>query len=228
MYSGPIAGHGYAAVRAGDYDVVVLVGPSHYTAFNGVAVAAGGAFESPLGALSIDESLATSLAGGSDLMIVDADVHAREHSLEMQLPFLARVLPGVPIVPMIIGAQRPAVTHALGDLLAAHLEGRRALLVASSDLSHFLPRSAAIRLDERVLDCLAGFDADGLDRALNEEPNHACGGGAMVSVLRAARALGADSGAVLKYGDSGDVSGDTDSVVGYVSAAFGKQLAALE
>jgi len=224
MYSGPIAGYGYAAVSGGDYDVVVLVGPSHYKAFNGVAVVARGSFDSPLGALPIDKTLASTLAEAADLVTVDVEVHAREHSLEMQLPFLARVLPGVPIVPLIIGAQRRAVTHALGDLLAAHLAERRALLIASSDLSHFLPRAAAVRLDTRVLECLARFDADDLDRALSEEPNHACGGGAIVTVLRAAHALGADTGAVLKYGDSGDVSGDTDSVVGYVSATFGKLL----
>ena len=134
-------------------------------------------------------------------------------------------LPDVPIVPLMIGSQRRSVTHALGDLLAERLAGRRALLIASSDLSHFLPRSAAVRLDTLVLECLTRFDADDLDRALLEEPNHACGGGAIVSVLRAARALGADSSAVLKYGDSGDVSGDTDSVVGYVSAAFGSAAA---
>ena len=221
MYSGPIAGHGYAAVGGGDYDVVVLVGPSHYKAFSGVAVAARGSFDTPLGALPIDEALASALATASDVVTVDAEVHAREHSLELQLPFLARVLPDVAIVPLMIGSQRRSVTHALGDLLAEHLAGRRALLIASSDLSHFLPRSAAVRLDTRVLECLTRFDADDLDRALVDEPNHACGGGAIVSVLRAARALGADSGAVLKYGDSGDVSGDTDSVVGYVSAAFG-------
>jgi len=226
MYSGPIAGYGYAAVRGGDYDVVVLVGPSHYKAFDGVAVVARGSFDSPLGALAIDESLASTLAGAADLVTVDAEVHAREHSLEMQLPFLARVLPGVPIVPLIIGAQRRRVTHALGELLARQLARRRPLLIASSDLSHFLARSAAVRLDTRVLECLTRFDADDLDRALAAEPNHACGGGAIVAVLRAARALGADAGAVLKYGDSGDVSGDTESVVGYVSAAFGRPVAA--
>ena len=220
-YSGSVAGRGYAAVRGGDYDVVVLVGPSHYVAFSGVAVAARGSFDTPLGALPIDEPLAAQLAEAGDLIRIDPVVHAREHSLELQLPFLARVLPGVPIVPLIIGSQRRAVTHALGDLLAEHLAGRRALLVASSDLSHFLPRSAAVQLDTRVLECLTRFDTDDLDRRLAEEPNHACGGGAIVSVLRAARALGADSSAVLKYGDSGEMSGDTDSVVGYVSAAFG-------
>ncbi len=225
MYSGPVAGHGYAAVSRCDYDVVVLVGPSHYKAFSGVAVASRGSFDSPLGALPIEESLASRLAAATDWVTEDAEVHRQEHSLELQLPFLARVLPGVPIVPLIIGSQRRTVTHALGDLLAEHLAGRRALLVASSDLSHFLARSAAVQLDTRVLECLTRFDADDLDHRLAEEPNHACGGGAIVSVLRAARALGADSGTVLKYGDSGDVSGDTDSVVGYVSAVFGKTAA---
>jgi hypothetical protein len=97
---------------------------------------------------------------------------------------------------------------------------RRVLLVASSDLSHYESRPRARELDERVLACLARFDAEGLWRLLERERKHACGGGPIVSVMQAARELGASGSSVLHYSDSGDETGDTNAVVGYVSAAF--------
>ena len=99
--------------------------------------------------------------------------------------------------------------------------GRRALLVASTDLSHYHDAATAARLDRVVLDHVARFDADGLQRALDRTPDHACGGGPTVAVMRAARALGARDASVLKYADSGDVSGDKSAVVGYMAAAIG-------
>ncbi len=221
MYSGPVAGYGYAAVAGGAFDVVVLVGPSHYTPFSGVALAASGAFDSPLGALRIDEPLAVRLSALTPLIRVDPAVHSQEHSLELQLPFLARVLPDVPILPLLMGTQDAGTASALSDALSATLAGRRLLLVASSDLSHYLDRGRAGAMDKIVLEHLERFDPEGLQAALDRQPNHACGGGPMVAVMRTARALGATNAAVLRYADSGDVSGDVGHVVGYVSAAFG-------
>jgi AmmeMemoRadiSam system protein B len=105
--------------------------------------------------------------------------------------------------------------------MAASLRGQRALLIASTDLSHHHDARTASRLDSRVIECVEAFDPEGLLVALRECPEHACGGGPAVSVMMAARALGACDARVLKYGDSGDVSGDNDSVVGYLAAAFG-------
>jgi AmmeMemoRadiSam system protein B len=221
IYSGPVAGHGYAAVAGGAFDAAVLVGPSHYTPFSGVALSARGAFDSPLGALRIDEPLADRLAALTPVVRVDQAVHAQEHSLELQLPFLARVLPGVPILPLLMGTQDAGTVSALSKALSAALEGRRPLLVASSDLSHYLDRARAAALDKVVVGCLGAFDPDGLQAALDRHPNHACGGGPIVSVMRTARALGASNASVLQYADSGDVSGELSHVVGYVSAAFG-------
>jgi AmmeMemoRadiSam system protein B len=221
MYSGPVAGHGYGAVAGAAFDVAVLVGPSHYASFPGVAVCARGGFDSPLGALRIDEPLADRLVSLASVIRVNPTVHAREHSLELQLPFLARVLPDVPILPLIMGSQDAGTSSALAQALAAALAGRRPLLIASSDLSHYHERSAAAVLDAVVLEQLRAFDPDGLQAALHRRPEHACGGGPIVAVLRAARALGATHSSVLHYADSGDVSGDTTQVVGYASAAFG-------
>jgi AmmeMemoRadiSam system protein B len=136
----------------------------------------------------------------------------------MQLPFVAALKPGVTIVPLVMGYQTRAVALALGDALGQCLGGRQALIVASSDLSHYCAASIARSLDRQVLDDIEAFDADRLMTRLEQRPDHACGGGPIVSTLDAARRLGATTTRVLRYGDSGDVSGDKQAVVGYAAA----------
>jgi MEMO1 family protein len=220
MYSGPVAAHAYRLVRACDCEAVVLVGPSHFVEFDGVSLWARGAWETPFGPIAVAEDLAASIAAADTLVQVHPSAHGREHSLEMQLPFVARLLPGVPIVPAVMGYQTRETAERFGDALARALRGRQVLLVASSDLSHFHEARAAASLDAVVLRCVEALDPEALMRALEEEPGHACGGGPMVSVLRAARALGATRSRVLRYADSGDVSGDKAAVVGYMAAAI--------
>jgi MEMO1 family protein len=227
MFSGPVGAWAYKAAARGRYDVVALVGPSHYVGFDGVALWPDGAFASPLGDLPIDASGAAAML---DSPIVQAmpSAHAREHSLEMQLPFLGRLMPGVPIVPMLMGYQHRATIEALGDALSSAFAGRSALLVASTDLSHFFDAETAARLDARVQDAVERFSPDDLLETFEAYPEHergryvACGGGPAIAVMRAARALGATSGRALRYGHSGEISGDNASVVGYLSAAFGE------
>jgi hypothetical protein len=221
MYSGPVAAHAYRLLRDRVFDVAVLVGPSHFVGFDGVSLYPSGGFETPFGVAPIDVEGARAIAAATSIVHEHQAAHAREHSLEMQLPFLAHLAPGVPIVPLLMGYQTAATATALGDALALALRGRKALLVASTDLSHYHDRTAASALDQVVIDCVARFDADGLQAALDGQPEHACGGGPTVAVMRAARAAGARDAAILNYADSGDVSGDTSSVVGYMAAAFG-------
>lgn len=220
-YSGPVAAHAYRLLRGRRFDVAVLVGPSHFVLFDGVAVYPGGGFETPLGVTRIDEAVAQALLSSSPVVHDDPRPHAREHSLEMQLPFLARLAPELPIVPLLIGHQTAATAHALGGAIAAAAAGKRALLVASSDLSHYLPASEAAMLDGVVVDCVGRLDAEALQAALDGNQQHACGGGAMVAVMRAARLAGARHAVVLNYADSGDVSGNKSAVVGYLAAACG-------
>lgn len=220
MYSGPVAAYAYELVRGCVYEAVVLVGPSHFVGFEGVSPWPRGAWESPLGRIAVAEDLAATIAKAGGIVQEYPAAHRREHSLEMQLPFLARLLPGVPIVPLVMGYQTRGTAEELGDLLAGALGGRNVLLVASSDLSHYHDARTATALDAVVLRHVDAFDPEGLMRALEDEPGHACGGGPMVSVLRAARALGATRAHVLRYADSGDISGDKDAVVGYMAAAM--------
>lgn len=228
MFSGPIGAHAYkAAAACGPYDAAILVGPSHYIAFDGVALYPSGAFESPLGAASIDEALGRELRKLSAVIVERPQAHGREHSLEMQLPFLKRLLPDLPIVPLLMGFQTRATIEALADALSRVATDRRVLLVASSDLSHYLDATSAATHDHRVTSCAAAFDAEGLLDLFEQYPEGdrgryvACGGGPIISVMFAARRRGAREGRVLKYGHSGEISGDNSGVVGYLAAAFG-------
>jgi AmmeMemoRadiSam system protein B len=220
-YSGPVAAHAYRLLRGRSFDVAVLVGPSHFVGFDGVSIVASGAFATPFGLVPIDTDCAAALMAESSIVFEHPAAHAREHSLEMQLPFLHHVAPGVPIVPLVMGFQTPSTARALGDALAATFQGRRALLVASTDLSHYHDADTAAALDAVVIDCVSRFDADALQAALTHTPDHACGGGPTVAVMRAARQLGARDAVVLQRADSGDVSGDKSAVVGYLAAALG-------
>lgn len=226
MFSGPVGAYSYKAAASGEYDVAVLVGPSHFVAFDGVALWPDGAFETPLGPAPIDDEGAAALAA-FDVVEAMPAAHRREHSLEMQLPFLRRVLPTVPIVPLVMGFQTRDTIDALAAALASAFAARRALLVASTDLSHYLDARTAATLDGRVQDCVAAFDPERLLSEFEKYPEHergqyvACGGGPAISVMMAARALGARQARVLKYSHSGEITGDYGGVVGYLAAAIG-------
>ncbi|HVH28222.1 MAG TPA: AmmeMemoRadiSam system protein B [Vicinamibacterales bacterium] len=221
VYSGPVAAHAYRLLRNRRFDVAILVGPSHFTAFDGVAVVPDGGFETPLGVVAIDAGCVADLRRATAAVREHGPAHAREHSLEMQLPFLQRLAPATAIVPLLMGEQTAGLAEELGGALAAVVKGRRALLVASTDLSHYHDAATAATLDAVVIRCVSDFDPDGLQRALDRRPDHACGGGPTVAVMRAARDLGGRQARVLRYADSGDVSGDKQSVVGYLAAALG-------
>ena len=220
-YSGPVAAHAYALLRGRRNLTGVLVGPSHRVHFEGVAVYARGAFATPLGEIPIDEPVAEALLAADEVLLDDPAPHRDEHSLEMQLPFLQHLVPGLRIVPLLMGSQGRGEVDALAGALGRALRGRDVLLVASSDLSHYHPAQEAAALDAVVVENVRRFDAEGLMSALEADHQHACGGGPMVAVMKAAAALGADRAAVLRYADSGDVEdGDKQRVVGYLSAAL--------
>src|SRR5262245_33721702 len=181
MYSGPVAAHAYRLLRGRAFDLAVLVGPSHFVGFDGVAVVPHGGFDMPFGVVSIDTQCAQALLAGSAVVGEHPAAHAREHSLEMQLPFLAHLAPGLPIVPLVMGYQTATTAYQLGDAIAKAIAGRRALLIASTDLSHYHTAADAAALDRVVVDCVARFDADALQAALERNPEHACGGGPTVA-----------------------------------------------
>jgi AmmeMemoRadiSam system protein B len=220
-YSGPVAAHGLSLLRGRRSATVVMVGPAHRAVFDGVAVFASGAFETPLGRVPVAEDLAQALLASDPRLFDDPRPHRDEHSLEMQLPFLQHLVPELRIVPLLMGSQTRSEVSALAGALSRVLPGKGALLLASSDLSHYHPAEVANRLDALVVKDVEAFDPEALMDRIERNHEHACGGGPMVAVMKAARSLGADRGTVLRYGDSGDVGEKEKSrVVGYLSAAF--------
>jgi AmmeMemoRadiSam system protein B len=228
MFSGPVGAYAYkAAAAAGPFDAVVLLGPSHFVGFDGIAVYPSGAFDSPLGPARIDEALVREIVGLSPIVRPMPSAHLREHSLEMQLPFIRRLLPGARIVPLLMADQTRGTIGDCAAVLARIGAGRRVLFVASTDLSHYLPASTAIEHDRRVVECVRALDPDRLLTLFEQYPEGergrfvACGAGPAIAVMLAARARGARHARVLKYMHSGEVSGDNSGVVGYLAAAIG-------
>lgn len=228
MFSGPVGAYAYkAAAASAPFDGVILVGPSHFVAFDGVALYPDGAFETPFGPVGIDAELGDAIRGACEFVHPFHAAHRREHSLEMQLPFLKRLVPDVPIVPLLMGYQVRETILSLGDALGSVAPEKRLLLVASTDLSHYFDAARAASLDSRVQAAVAAFDADRLLALFEHYPEGergryvACGGGPAIAVMRAARARGAEQARVLRYANSGDISGDNSGVVGYLAAAFG-------
>lgn len=221
-YSGPVAAYAYKTLRGKRRLTAFLVGPAHRVAFRGISVWGRGGFETPLGRVAVDEPAAARLAAAHPLIADSPRPHHEEHSLEMQLPFLQHVVPEVSIVPALMGAQDREAVEALAAALVAAAGGcEGAVLVASSDLSHYEPAAVASRLDALVIGDVERFDPESLLARLESSHGHACGGGPMVAVMMAARAMGAARASVLRYADSGDVpEGDKSRVVGYMAAAL--------
>ncbi len=230
MFSGPVAAHAFRAVRGARVDLVALVCPSHFHA-DGPALTTGHqAYATPLGIVAVDgaavsevrAALADSLGRLPERVLVDIR-DDQEHAIEIELPFLQRSLTGTfSLLPIMLRDQSDEMALALGQALAQALAGRRALLVASSDLSHYFPQPQAEKLDAEMLRQVAALDPQGVLATQAAGRGQACGPGAIAAVLWAARALGAEQARVVRHATSGDVSGDFRQVVGYGAAVMSK------
>lgn len=218
VYSGRTAAEGFHAVRGGTFDVVVVISPSHREYFDAVSVYPGKAYATPLGDLPVDEGLRRDLTAGAESIVASAAGHGAEHAIEVQLPFVLTLFGRLPILPIVMGDQRRELCYRLGERLGAALAGRSALIVASTDLSHYHPYAVAQGIDRRFIELLSRFDYDGLMAGLEEGSIEACGGGPTVAALIASSILGADRVDVRHHCNSGDSGGDDSAVVGYVSA----------
>ncbi|MBU0490962.1 MAG: AmmeMemoRadiSam system protein B [Chloroflexi bacterium] len=218
MYSGPVAAYAYRLLEGLTFDVVAVISPSHRAYYRDNAITELGQYWTPLGTVPVDEDLVAELARHAPVTRVPQDA---EHALEIQLPFLQRTLTeGWSLLPIMMGDHGLPACRSLAQGLATVLQGRRALLVASTDLSHFHNEATAHRLDQVVVDQVNAFDPVGLADALAANRCEACGGGPTVAVMLAAQSLGATHAQVLRYATSADVSGDRSSVVGYLAAAI--------
>ncbi len=221
-YSGSVAGRAFRLMRGLKPEIVAVVSPMHSLAPAMLVTSGHEAYQTPLGIIPVDQSavraLSAALKKKSDLPLYPLR-NDREHSLEIELPFLQRVLGEFRLLPVMILDQRESTAEVLGLALADSLAGRKALLVASSDLSHFYPDAIARGLDSEMMRRVESFDPSAVMRAEDEETGFACGRAAIAAVLWAAKAMGADRVTALGYANSGDVTKDKSSVVGYGAAA---------
>lgn len=220
IYSGGVAAYAYRLLKDRPITRVAVVAPSHRYPFRGASVDLLVGYETPLGIVPVDLVLSRKLIEADPIFRHVPQGHAQEHALEIQLPFLQEVLKDFQLLPIIQGSQDPQTCERMAQTLARVLKDQGVLLVASTDLSHFHGYDRAVALDRRILERVAAFDEEGLLKDLTEERVEACGGGPMVTVMKTARLWGADQSRVLKYANSGDVTGDRSGVVGYLAAVL--------
>lgn len=220
IYSGQVAAYAYAQLRGRTFSRAVVVSPVHRIYPGRFAVTDKAFYETPFGLVPVDKELLQAIEQHITLNRVSQDM---EHSLEIQLPFLQHLLGDFALTPIMMGEQDWESAMELGEALAKAIDKEPILLVASTDLSHFHRYEIAVRLDQLVLDHITAYDPEGLARTLAMQKAEACGGGPVMAVMVAAQKLGANRAVLLKYMNSGDVTGDRSSVVGYAAVALLRQ-----
>lgn len=220
-YSGPVAAHSYlwlSSLRTPE--LVAIVAPNHYGIGSGVSTYRSGVWETPLGRVTVDSDAAKEIVELTGIVDYDPEAHKREHSLEVQLPFLQELYGEFPLLPISLSFQDIETAHELGRGLAELLRGKNAILIASSDLTHYEPAAQAREKDMALLLSVDALDTEGFYRTLESRHITACGYGAIAAVMEASRLLGYSHGELHKYATSGDTTGDNDAVVGYPSVVF--------
>lgn len=217
VYSGPVAAHSYLhASSLPDPELLVVVAPNHYGIGSGISTFKDGEWETPLGSLRVDSDSTRRLANEYEEVEFDPSSQSSEHSLEVQLPFLRARRPDVRIVAITLGGLHRDDCLALGKAIAGVVRGRDdVLLCASSDMSHYIPADVAAQRDRLALDRMTALDPAGLFDVVEEHDISMCGFIPATIMLAAAVALGAKRAEVVRYTNSGEVSGDMDAVVGY-------------
>ena len=215
MYSGHVAGAVYAQLDLPRR--CILMCPNHTGVGQPLAIMSQGAWETPLGCVAIDSQLAEALKQRFPLLAEDAEAHRAEHAAEVQLPFLQSRKPDCTFVPIALGTRRYEILEALGDAIVDTLQalGERVLLIASSDMNHYENDAVTRQKDYKAIERILVMDARGLYDVVMNEDISMCGFGPTVTMLAAARRLGAIGTELVKYATSGDVSGDRERVVGY-------------
>ena len=224
IYSGPIAAHGYHRLAAdGKPDVVVLFGPNHTGSGSALAVMKEGVWRTPLGDVEIDTATASSILDASDIIDVDDSAHASEHSIEVQLPFLQFLYGSTfKFVPICFLMQDLQSSREVGLAVAEALEGKNAVVIASTDMTHYEPQRIAEKKDKAAIEAMLKLDEEGLYSTIETQRISMCGYGPTIAAITAAKALGAKKAELLCYKTSGDVVGDYSAVVGYASLVFTK------
>jgi len=217
MYSGMVAAQ--TAARVMVKDTVILLGPNHTGLGAAFSLMAAGTWQTPMGNIGIDEDLAQAILSGSQYLEKDDLAHAREHSLEVELPILQYFRKDFRIVPIAFGSDDFTALTDVGTAIAQAVKDKKqaatTLLVASSDMTHYEPAAAARKKDDLAINAVLNLDARALWETIRSKNITMCGYMPVITMLTAAKALGATKAELVKYATSGDVTGDNSSVVGY-------------
>jgi hypothetical protein len=214
MYSGPVAAHVYAEIAADGFpDIFVILGPNHTGLGSGIALCTE-TYRTPLGDVDVDKELAKKLAG--KLIEDDSAAHMHEHSIEVQLPFLQYLKKEIKFIPVCMSIQDYETSKEVGTLIAKHIAGKDAIILASTDFSHYVPQATAFKLDKMAIDCILKLDSKALYNTVVKHNISMCGYGPVIAMLCAVSILGGKKASLLKYATSGDVAPMRD-VVGYAA-----------
>jgi hypothetical protein len=224
MYSGPVAAHAYRRLAAdGNPDTVIIFGPNHTGYGSGVAIMNEGLWRTPLGDAEVDTETAKQITKVSKILDVDDTAHSLEHSIEVQIPFLQYIYGStIKFVPICFLMQDISTAKEVGQAAAKAVEGKNAVIIASSDMTHYEPQERAEKKDREVLRAVEALDESRFSRTVESLRVTACGTGPIMALITAAKALEAKEAKLLCYETSGDVTGDYSSVVGYAAVCFTK------
>lgn len=222
QFSGSVAAHAYRHLNQ-EINTVILIGPSHYKAFKGISIYAKGRMKTPLGEIKIDERIARSLINEKADIGFYPDAFAQEHSIEVQLPFLQRALKDFKIVPILIGSPTKGSFESLtGNLIDILRKKDKAIIIASTDLSHYHDYETAMIMDKKMVDAVERISIDDIERYSITGEGEMCGVYPVIFTMAVARGLGANHGVLYKYSNSGDVTNDRGRVVGYAAIGLYK------
>lgn len=219
VYSGLTAAYAYNTIKGNGFKTVIVLSPSHHEFFHGISVYNGDAYRTPLGDVPVNKELRDFLTEDGENIFNGTRGHGREHAVEVQLPFLQATLGQFDFVPVVMGEQSAGNINLLARKLSL-INSPDVLIVASSDLSHYYPRSVADNMDGLIEQHVNAYAHEQLGYDLEHKICEACGGGLIVAMMQALYKDGSAKMETLYRTDSGAVSGDTSEVVGYLSAAI--------
>jgi AmmeMemoRadiSam system protein B/AmmeMemoRadiSam system protein A len=225
--SGQVAAYAYSSVKGKDYGTIVIIAPSHQCGFHGCSIYPRGGYETPLGVVKVDVDLASELAKATGFKYIP-EAHREEHSVEVQVPFIQKTLPQAKIVPIVMGYQTRETIITLANALAKVLPGKKVLIIASTDMSHYLPKKKANKIDSNTASLIKDFNTNTLIGKIERGENIMCGGGPVVSALLYAQKRGPAKVDILQYADSTRCGSSESGVVGYLAAAVYSEATAPE
>lgn len=227
QYSGQVAAYGFKQLVSSGVTKVIILGATHKVPFSGAAVYEKGFWQTPLGQVKADAELASKIIESSPLLFANQDYHQKEHSLEVEIPFLQKVLTNFEIVPISMGNKDKELINALVEILAKNFDSQT-ILVVSSDLSHYPSYEDAKKIDSQTISAVLSGETTNLDQTISQSmaagifdlSTCACGEGPIKVGMKLAKRLGIDDIRLIKYANSGDMTGDKERIVGYAAIGF--------